>query len=108
MFLQISSSVFNLALEHIQCVTGLLRTKEDDHLEINMSGNYDLNSAAVFLLKKVTQQRNFKIYQYILAILYSIFFLSPVTFKQDSSDMMSQWGEGRVIVPLSDQGRYIK
>jgi len=78
MLLQISSSVFNLALEHIQCVTGLLRTKEDDHLEINMSGNYDLHSAAVFLLKKVTQQRNFKIYQYLKY--YILFFSFPCYF----------------------------
>jgi hypothetical protein len=47
--------VFLLALEHIQCVTGMLRNKGDDQLiaGCGASGDHNLYDAAVFLLKKV-------------------------------------------------------
>jgi hypothetical protein len=40
-------------LEHIHCVTGLLRTREDDQLVLTSTGDYDLYAAAIYMLKKV-------------------------------------------------------
>ena len=46
--------MFRLALEHIQNVTGLLRSKDDDIIaQAGPSGELDLYSAAIYLLKKV-------------------------------------------------------
>lgn len=54
--IQISASVFRLALEHIQNVTGLLRSKDEDLIvQAASSGELDLYSAAIYLLKKVRE-----------------------------------------------------
>ena len=40
-------------MQHIHCVTGLLRSKDEDQLVPDSAGNYDLYEAAVLMIRKV-------------------------------------------------------